>query len=410
MGRTPNQKKNLKEHNEEEKNAKTKTSVNFSEVLEFVIALIYCGFPESKGQDFAILIGKVPPNYYEMTKAFNFLRPIIKKMVEICLLNERKKMKKGSVVSMDGSWDHRRDGKMIIYDVIYLETKKIVYFSLKIQRSQKRHGNTDVCPQALEGQAFKDLLPTLMSDSNINEVVKDGDLQIESMIMNSGWMVNITPDPNHLLKNFDTLFKNAIKPNNEMFRGISKIVLKQLKYILYNDSPKEVKYKQVEDMKNYILNQPIIKLGRAKEKHKWKHANSPEAIISLNKVMNLCNEIVFGFDRGHSTCINECYHSLKGKFVPKDYNLGNTCDVRLYASILQFNMGDDWLTEIFTSLKLNISRIKLFKEFHSKSRAHLKKIRPNNNYFEDEQKKEEKREMQNHQLQIDRQNHIPIHK
>lgn len=79
MGRTPNQKKNLKEHNEEEKNAKTKTSVNFSEVLEFVIALIYCGFPESKGQDFAILIGKVPPNYYEMTKAFNFLRPIIKK-------------------------------------------------------------------------------------------------------------------------------------------------------------------------------------------------------------------------------------------------------------------------------------------------------------------------------------------
>lgn len=91
MGRDSNKTKNLKKHNQEEKDAKTKKKVDFKDVLEFVIALIYCGFPESKSQDFAILIGKEPPNYYEMTKAFNFLRPIIKEMVEICLLNERKK-------------------------------------------------------------------------------------------------------------------------------------------------------------------------------------------------------------------------------------------------------------------------------------------------------------------------------
>ena len=230
------------------------------------------------------------------------------------------------------------------------------------------------------------------------------------MIIKSGWKVNITADPNHLLKNFEKLFNNAVNPHHEMFRGIYKVVLKQLKRILYSDSPKEDKYKQVKDMKNYILTQPILKLGRAKELHKWKHDNSPEAISSLNRVMNVCIDIVFGFDRGHSTCINECYHSLKAQFVPKDFNLGNTCDVRLFASILQFNLGDDWLTEIFTRLKLNKSKIKLIKEMHPKARNHLKSIRRNNNYFENERKKEEQKEKQNHQLQIDRNNHIPIHK
>lgn len=60
-------------------------------------------------------------------------------------------------------------------------------------------------------------------------------------------MKNITPDIKHLLKNFITLFKNDGTTNNNFFYDIGKIESKQLKYILLNDSPKEVKYKQVEE-------------------------------------------------------------------------------------------------------------------------------------------------------------------
>lgn len=68
-----------------------------------------------------------------------------------------------------------------------------------IKKSPKRKGDYIISSQAMECQAFLNLLPRLVQDTRIVEVVKDGDLQIDRIIRTGGWQVKLTPGPNHLL-------------------------------------------------------------------------------------------------------------------------------------------------------------------------------------------------------------------
>lgn len=262
----------------------------------------------------------------------------------------------------------------------------------------------------MEGEAFLNLLPRLTENTNIYELVKDGDLQIDHIIKKSRWNVKLTPDLNHELKHFSDHFDNLVNPNKHMFRGICPKILKQFKYILYSDTDKQEKYKQIQEMKKYILTQPFLKLGRSLQKQPWKYANDKTAIKSLDKVIDFCNQIASTFDRGHSTCFNENFHSLKANYLLKNYNLGNTADVRVYASILHFNNGRYWVKDLYSQLNLPVVNVEVLEEFHSRVRPFLKEKKHDLDYIE-KHEKEEEQEYQNYiQLQIDKENNIPIHK
>lgn len=159
----------------------------------------YCGFPELLSQYFAILIGDQPPTYYFLHLAFDKIHPIVQKLVA----NSTEK----ATACMNESWDHKRDWNLLIYDIIYIETQKIIDFVLKIRKSEKKQGNTIVSAPPLEGEAFVKILPRLRSYYKLNEIVKDGDLHIDNIIKNSGWTIKVTPDPNHLLVHFEDNFK-----------------------------------------------------------------------------------------------------------------------------------------------------------------------------------------------------------
>lgn len=51
-------------------------------------------------------------------------------------------------------------------------------------------------------------------------------------------------------------------------------------------------------------------------------------------------------------------------FVPKEFDLGNSTDVRLYATILQDNDPDDWILRLYAELGLPPDRVNLLKEFN----------------------------------------------
>ena len=94
--------------------------------LIFTISLIYCEFPISLSQYFAILLGLIPPTYYFIQIALETICPIIKQLASESALIERQKMQDNSTVCVDASWDHKRDGKLLIYDVICIELQKII--------------------------------------------------------------------------------------------------------------------------------------------------------------------------------------------------------------------------------------------------------------------------------------------
>lgn len=119
-----------------------------------------------------------------------------------------------------------------------------------------------------------------------------------------------------------------------MFRGIADKVLKQLIYILYEEAEIEEKFQKILAMKDYMLTQPLLKFGRSTKKHVWKYADNKDAQKCLNKVIDICFQIAKTFHRIHSTCLNESFHFVKAKYLPKNFNLGNTGDVILKSMII----------------------------------------------------------------------------
>lgn len=385
------QEQNLKQYSYKKNEKKDKEDENQSDAIEFTIAIIFCGFPETEAREFAALIGKYPPSYRQITNAFNLLRPIFIQLARDSVLAEKTKMPKNSSICVDGSWDHRRDGHLHIFDVICVQTGKIIDFSIELRISEKKRGNTNVSPQAMEGVAFNEIIPRLMTNSNIIEIIKDGDVQLEAIIIASGWNVTVRQDPNHLLKHFTEHFNKCVNPFNFMFRGICNKLLKKLKFILYSNTSTEQKHIQIEEMRNTILTKPFLKLGRAKEPHLWRYANDDNAILKLDSVIQICHNIASNFVRYHTTCLNECFHSVKARFVPKNYNLGNTADVRTYASILQFNIGNGWLNQLYDHLNLPRKNLEVFEKLFSKSNGLLKSLLHNDDDYIARKKKRKKK-------------------
>ena len=409
MRKHSKQQQNLKQYNHKKDYKIENEAEKQIDAIEFAIAIIYCGFPETEAREFAALIGKHPPSYRQITKAFNLLRPILMQLANDSVLIEKNKMPEGSAICVDGSWDHRRDGHLHIFDVICIQTGKIIDFSIQMRKSDRKNGNTIVSPQAMEGVAFKEIIPRLMSNPNIIEIVKDGDVQLEAIIVASGWNITIRQDTNHLLKHFPQHFDNCVNPLNFMFRGICKKLLKKFKCILYRDESIIQKYSEIQELRNAILTKPFLKLGRAKEPHLWKYANDVNAVSKLDNVINLCNNITSSFVRYHSTCLNECFHSVKAKFVPKNYNLGNTADVRTYAAILQFNIGSEWLDQLYNNLDLPKTNLDLFKDLFPRAHDLFKSISHNDDYYQRKLKEEEEEEGIYAQYQRDKMNNIPMH-
>ena len=62
---------------------------------------------------------------------------------------ERLKMLPGSLVSIDGSWDHRRNGSMCVVTMIDKRTNKIVDFEITTKPKQYVEGNTTVASSKL---------------------------------------------------------------------------------------------------------------------------------------------------------------------------------------------------------------------------------------------------------------------
>ena len=375
MGRPGNKKGNLKQYNHKEKELSFHSDIKLTKAVQFAISIIYCCFPQSLSQDFAILNGLEPPDNYFINKAFDIIRPIIEQLARDSALRAEEQMPDDATVCMDGSWDHKRFGKLHIFDVICIETMKIIDFEIKIRNTKKRKGNTNVTPQAMEGDAFLCILPRLMQNMKIKEVIKDGDLQIDHIIRINRWNIKLTPDPNHLLLHFTDHFKTLVNPNQKMFRGVCPKILKRLKAILYTDGAREQKLLEIQEMKTFILTQPFLKLGRSLEKKPWKYANNETAKNHLNKVIDFCIDIANTFERRHSTCFNETFHALKAKYLPKNYNLGNSGDIRIYASILHFNEGRFWIRRLYEALKLPVTNIDTLEQFHLRGKAFLKKNR-----------------------------------
>ena len=161
----------------------------------------------------------IPPCH---TSFYSHLDIIIDKIIEIayeCVFYEKSLMGLNTIISMDGSWDHRRRGKNCIVVIIDQMRKKIIDFEV-IRKSTKSyptdyHGSS----QNMETEAVKRISKRLKSDYRIIGYVHDKDSSV-SAFMRRNWPLPEFLDRNHSVKCLSSRFyivENICGKQNKLF-------------------------------------------------------------------------------------------------------------------------------------------------------------------------------------------------
>ena len=312
-----------------------------------------------------LLNGIVPPSIKEVEMYLPEVITALKSITDESVTKAWEEMPEKAIASIDGSWDHRRNGKIMILDLICEQTHKIVDYELVYKTVRKFIGNYDGPSNLMEAEAFKRMIPRLMKKGKITELIKDGDVKISKIIQDYHWGVNLKNDPNHQLLHFDTLFKKWNELCNGKLFGLKERLLSFLKDVLT-----ETKLQKWENVVNHFTGNhvncpphPISKL--------WAHSSDQSAVNSLKGLVNDLTSTIKNFERYHTTNYNENFHSIKARLLLKNNFQGYWAIGRILVSILQYNNPDHWIVKLFNyfhlaALPASIA-IKLFQIFKQRA-------------------------------------------
>lgn len=347
MTRTKKQYSGIKKNNKKKKREKT-NKINAG--LIHIFAFFITGITLATGKLLLLIEGIRIPCEHIMKKAQDILTKVLLKLAQRAVNEALQNMKYNASVSIDGSWTTRRNSLTFILDAIDISTKKIIAFVILDKGTKIRKGNTKEASSLLEAEAFKIMLPKLMKCGKIIKIIKDGDTKLEKLINQSGWNVQIKHDPNHLLKNWPTLFKKYNKLANGTFRGLKPHLQSFLEICLYsNITAAEKVAKFMTSYYHFLGNHSKCQIhGPAYE---WKHRNDTRKCQILYNLIKETSKILTDSTPGETTNYNENFHSIKARYVPKAYNLGDSFLGRYCCAILQYNHPNLWIIDVLEHLK-----------------------------------------------------------
>ena len=154
----------------------------------------------------------IPPSESAYYKAENNVVTTLLKMAQDEVNENLNNLEDNAIISLDGSWGTRRQSRTFILDAIDIATHKIVAFVLedKGDKENPYKGASNM----MEFAAFKKIAPILKATGKIRAIVKDGDTKFANIARNIGWNVSFIQDPQHLKKNFGTIFAKYNKLAN----------------------------------------------------------------------------------------------------------------------------------------------------------------------------------------------------
>ena len=294
--------------------------------------------------------GILPPSHSTYYDKIDIVIDAIIKLCKECVLFEYKQIHFNTVIGLDGSWDHKRNGMNCIVVVIDQIRKKIIDFEI-IRRSSK-YKQTDYkgSPQGMETECVRRISQRLMNNHKIVGYVHDRDSSVTAY-MKKNWPIREYIDRNHSVKCLSTYFKiieNICGPQDELFTHLHNFMNFLISY-------------PVTPLKKVALWKNASKhyTGHHEKciKHKqssfvWEYANNDQAISALKTFLDKTSFILIKCEPPFSTQLNECYNSIKSHFLDKEVAWKKTAFARLCCAILDFNEFPNWRLNLRKTLNL----------------------------------------------------------
>lgn len=256
-----------------------------------------------------------------------------------------------TIISLDGSWDHKRRGNCCIVVVIDQTRKKIIDFEI-IQKSTKSH-KTDYSgsSQGMETEAVTRISRRLKDDKRIIGYVHDRDSSVTSF-MAKHWNLTEYIDRNHSVKCLATYFKKDI----ENFFGKQDMLFTHLynfmNFLISFPCSNQTKVDQwLNAADHYSGNHSKCRKHRPSS-YVWELAIYEECYNQLKQFLKDTTFILIQCQLPFSTQLNECYNAMKSHCADKEVAWRKTLFARLCCAILDFNEVPGWRLTLRKQLNL----------------------------------------------------------
>ena len=308
--------------------------------------------------------GIIVPTRQELYKE---MRTVCNTVINLALQNmddELEKMPEGSVLSFDGSWDHRRRGKQCLFTVICHQNGKIVECLTISKAVPETSENYCGDSNRMEAKGLSLAIDRLRQCPNIVGYVHDNDASARKMIRESGWEIIEYLDPGHTMKAFERRVTSFNRKNCQVLRGIEGALKSWMAALLKSSDPVEEKVKQWNNAVNHLSGDHSNCHHGDCKTTKWDLAEDEGAVDSLKKFLASTQFILEKCNPTFSTQKNESFHRMKLKFATKDVHWGFTWNARMMCAVLENNMKG-WKDVLFHELGLD--RVPEDVEIHMKN-------------------------------------------
>lgn len=291
-----------------------------------------------------------PPSHRKFYEVQNEMIPILYSMARESCQKHRRWMQPGTILTLDGSWSHRRNAKRCLVDFIDSNSRKIVDFEIVVKVSGLNEGDYTGPSNGMEREALRRLIPRWKEDTRVVGYCHDNDGKTRKTITDSGWKVEEFLDKNHIMHSFDKAYNNFKK--RKLLWGLKEHLRHWMLCLVYEDIALDEKKHfwevvTVEHFSGHHEHCPEHKPVKA-----WRHHNDAVHLEGLKEFLCMTSKYLDKCGRLISTQMNESLHALKALYANKLFCWGKAWTARVCVAILQVNEPSTWKMELYTRLQL----------------------------------------------------------
>lgn len=336
-------------------------------IIRFVLSTIasgltfskICQFKKMNHEDIPI---SNPDKFYKIQK---IISPLIESAAKRNIIKYQNKIEEGTVISFDGSWDHKRNGKFCIVEAFDTKQKKIIDYEIVSKKTLKNpEGDFTGPSNQMEIECVKRIVQRLKTNSKIIGYVHDQDAKLTNY-MKDNWNIIEYIDPNHTNKSFCNRFesykKGTVKNVKKgLLNGVQKSLSKFRQVLVKSKiSVEQKKSLWLNAEEHYKGNHTLCLHEKYKNKEeefnslpKWSRDLNEEKLKALRIFLNDTLKYVKNINTNYNTQLNEGFHFLKTEIAPKTISWVKSYHARMAIAVLRFNEPDLYFEILETALQL----------------------------------------------------------
>jgi hypothetical protein len=329
------------------RNFKNQTLITIAASV-FALAILIAGIGYSQGAALFLTAGLHPIPEAKFYATQRLLASKIIAFAENITRTNRQMMNNNSIICIDGSWNHRRNGDFHIIDVIDYRTKKIVDFEILFKSSPFRKGNYVGSSNGMETEGMRRIIQRWKNDSRVSIIVHDKDAKITKLIRDSGWNVLQNIDANHARKSFQRFYDNNLtREEKAHLYGLKERIDRWLNHVIHLDIPLVLKLEVWMNAKSHFRGDHSNCTHLPSDDHEWMNKDNPESLRILDKILEKGRSIISStnFHNG-STQLNEAFHQVKAKYANKRISYLTSTDLRFAMAIISFDNAPHWQKDL----------------------------------------------------------------